>query len=119
MVNKVTLDQVDDAKDSWSQIERKYLVEPARIEPMVTMVLNDNWIEFTVRYIVGFRLRRLTKDHLFRSILNEFDKTEGRVELASATFQITDIPAINVQIKQAQQEQVSTAELPTQKNNAA
>lgn len=119
VVNKVTLDQVDDAKDSWSRIERKYLVEPARIEPMVTMVLNDNWIEFTVRYIVGFRLRRLTKDHLFRSILHEFDKTEGRVELASTTFQITDIPAINLQIKQAQQEQVSTTEQPTQKNNAA
>jgi hypothetical protein len=68
---------------------------------MVTMVLNDNWIEFTVRYIVEFRMRRLTKDRLFRSIMHEFEKTEGRVGLASATFQLTESPTLDVRIFQA------------------
>ncbi len=116
VVIKITLDQVADAQDSWSRIERKYLVESARIEPMVTMVLNDNWIEFTVRYIVEVRQRRLTKDQLFRSILHEFDKTEGRVAFASATFQITDLPALDIRIKQAEAEPASAPEPIEQKD---
>lgn len=104
VVTKVTEGHVSNAKEYWERIERKYLVESARIEPMVTMALNDNWIEFTVRYIVGFRMRRLTKDELFRSIMQEFEKTERRVELASATFQLTEAPTIEVHIKQADNE---------------
>jgi len=119
VVTKVTLDQVADAQDSWSRIERKYLVEAARIEPMVTMVLNDNWIEFTVRYIVEVRKRRMTKDELFRGILHEFDKTEGHVALASATFQITDIPALDIHIKQAKAEPSSASEPLKHKDEAA
>lgn len=100
-VTHVTEDNVPEAKESWARIEKKFLVESARIEPMVTMVLNDNWIEFTVRYIVEFRMRRLTKDRLFRSIMHEFEKTEGRVGLASATFQLTESPTLDVRIFQA------------------
>jgi len=104
VVTKVTEVDVSNAQQHWERIERKYLVESARIEPMVTMALNDNWIEFTIRYIVAFRMRRLTKDSLFRGIMHEFDKTEGAVELASATFQLTDIPPIDVRIKQCRKE---------------
>ena len=104
VVTKVTEDHVPDAQEYWERIERKYLVESARIEPMVTMALNDNWIEFTVRYIVEFRMRRLTKDQLFRSIMYEIDKTDGHVQLASATFQLTEAPTINVRVKQADNE---------------
>ena len=58
------------------------------VEPLITLIANDNWLEFTVRYVVEFKRRHITKDRLFTRILEEFDKTEGRVVMASATFEV-------------------------------
>ncbi|MBZ0186886.1 MAG: mechanosensitive ion channel, partial [Candidatus Obscuribacterales bacterium] len=99
IVEEVSQEYVADAQKHWSQIERKFLVENARTEPMVTLNLNDNWIEFTLRYVVEFKRRRLTKDALFRRILDEFDKTEGRVAIASATFHLVETPPIDVRVQ--------------------
>lgn len=44
---------------------RKYLIEDAKIEPIVTLVTNDNWIEFTLRYVVDYKVRRIKKRSIF------------------------------------------------------
>ncbi len=75
---------------------RKYMIEKATVEPLVTMVANDNWIEFTVRYVVDFKKRRSTKDKLFTKILDAFGASDGKVSLASATFHLVDAPVLNV-----------------------
>lgn len=64
----------------------------------VTLIANDNWLAFTVRYVVDYRQRRLTKDRLFTRILEEIDQTEGRVSIASATFQLVDAPVLDVRL---------------------
>ena len=33
----------------------KYAVENAIIEPMVFLIATDNWMEFTLRYVVDFK----------------------------------------------------------------
>ena len=78
---------------------QRYLIEDASVEPMVTLVANDNWIEFTLRYVVDYKRRRATKDQLFSRILDEIDKTDGRVALASATFQIVETPVLDVRLQ--------------------
>ena len=78
------------AKRAWKDIVKKYLVEEAMIDPVVTLVCTDNWIEFTVRYITDFKLRRRTKNRIFSLILEEFEKTGGRVKIASTTMQLVD-----------------------------
>lgn len=88
------------AKTAWRDLVSKYLIEDARIEPMITMDANDNWMEFTVRYVVDYRRRRSTKDLLFTQILDEIDKTGGRVALASATFHLVETPVIDVRLAQ-------------------
>ncbi|NJL70484.1 MAG: mechanosensitive ion channel [Candidatus Competibacteraceae bacterium] len=98
VVTEVSADYVENAQTHWARIEKKYLVENARTEPMVTMVLNDNWIEFTVRYVVEIKRRRLTKDTLFRHILDEVNKTDGTVQFASATFHLVETPVIDVRL---------------------
>jgi small-conductance mechanosensitive channel len=55
------------AKLAWKDIVKKYLVEEAMIDPVVTLVCTDNWIEFTVRYITDFKLRRSTKNRILAS----------------------------------------------------
>jgi hypothetical protein len=34
---------------------RLYQLEGASIEPVIMLVANDNWIQFTARYIVDYR----------------------------------------------------------------
>ena len=84
------------AKQAWKDIVKKYLVEEAMIDPAVTLACTDNWIEFTMRYITNFKLRRATKNRLFSLILEEFEKTEGRVKIASTTVQLVDPQPLTV-----------------------
>ena len=70
----------------------------APVEPVVTMIANDNWLEFTLRYVVDYRKRRAVKDQLFTRILEEIDKSEDRIRLASATFELVNIPRLDVDV---------------------
>ncbi|MCB0104022.1 MAG: hypothetical protein KDD74_18385 [Anaerolineales bacterium] len=78
---------------------RKYAVENAIIEPMVFLVANDNWIEFTLRYVVDFKKNRGIKDQLFTRLLDSFAQTDGKVAWASATFQLVDPQSLNVRLR--------------------
>jgi small-conductance mechanosensitive channel len=86
------------AKRAWEGIVKKYMVEEAMIDPVVTLVCTDNWIELTVRYITDFKLRRNTKNHLFSLILEEFERTGGRVKIASTTVQLVDPQPFTVKL---------------------
>ena len=98
IAGEVVGDYVTEAKKSWQGITQKFMIENAKIDPAVTMIANDNWIEFTIRYVVDYKVRRSTKDILFTRILEEIGKTNGQVSLASATFQIVGLPDLNVKV---------------------
>jgi small-conductance mechanosensitive channel len=98
IVDDVTRETVESGRRTWAELVRKYRIEDARTEPMVQLVANDNWIEYTVRYVVDFRRRRITRDQLFSRILDEFDATGGTVAFASETFQLVGAPPITVQL---------------------
>jgi small-conductance mechanosensitive channel len=89
----------ESAAAHWSAMVRQYRLEDAGVEPMVTLLANDNWIEFTVRYVVDYKRRRTVKDRLFTRILEEFDRTEGKVAMASATFHLVEAPTLNVRLQ--------------------
>ena len=95
---EVTGEYSQKAKASWAELIHLYRVDPAELDPRVFLVANDNWMEFTLRYVVDYKKRRLTKDHLFTRILEEVDQTSGRVALASATVHLVETPEIKVQL---------------------
>ena len=76
-----------EAQHMWDSMLRKYLVENAITEPMVTMVANNNYVEYTIRYIVDYKKRRSTRDKLFSRILEEITKTGRDIQFASASIQ--------------------------------
>jgi small-conductance mechanosensitive channel len=86
------------AQTEWKNMVRKYLIENAKIEPMVTLVTTDNWMEFTLRYVVDYKSRRGKKDQLYTRILDEIQSTEGRVSFASATFHLVETPVFDVRL---------------------
>lgn len=102
VANEVVGEYAKKAMESWNEMVKKYLLEDAGVEPIVTLVTNDNWMEFTVRYVVSFKKRRGTKDALFTRILDEFEKTDGKVEFASATFHLVETPIIDVRLSNSQ-----------------
>ncbi len=80
------------AKMTWASMVKKYMIEDAITKPMVTLMANDNWVEFTLRYTVDFKRRRVTKDTLMRALLQEVDASGGRIQMASTTIEITKFP---------------------------
>ncbi len=98
VVLEVTDEYISQAKQQWQKMTNKYLIEDARIEPTITLVTNDNWMEFTIRYVVSYKKRRMKKDQLFTRILDEFENTNGRVKFASTTFELVEAPTFNVKL---------------------
>lgn len=96
---EVTGEFTAEAAAAWSAVVKKYMIENAKVEPVVTVVANDNWIELCLRYTVDYKQRRSTKDRLFTRILDEVDASEGRVGLASATFHLVEAPVLDVRIR--------------------
>ena len=80
----------------WNQVVNKYYIENAQVEPTLAITMTDNWIQFNLRYIVDYKKRRYTKNILNELIGKEILKTDGKIQLASATFEIVSIPNINV-----------------------
>ena len=82
--------------DEWKKVVNKYYIENAVVDPTLAITLTDNWTQFNLRYIVDYKLRRFTKNILHERIGKEIEKTNGKVVLASATFEIVRIPTLDV-----------------------
>lgn len=84
------------ASKQWQDVKTRYLIDTPDFTPAVTLIANDNWMEFTIRYIVPHKNRRTIKDKLFMNIVDAFEKTNGKIEFASMTVAITGFPNLNV-----------------------
>jgi small-conductance mechanosensitive channel len=87
------------AKKHWQHMVQKYMIEDAIIKPTLTLKLTDNWIEFNLRYIVDYKKRRFTKNELFSQIYEKINNSNGKVVLASATFEVVGFPNLNINNK--------------------
>ena len=93
---KILKEEVGDFSNSsqkaWDNMIGKYDIENARVQPMITMVFDQNWITFTLRYVVDFKSRRSTKSNLSDKILTAINSSKGKIEVASAAIEITAFP---------------------------
>lgn len=90
------------SKQEWETVVNKYYIEDAQIDPTLALTLTDNWIQFNLRYIVDFKKRRYVKGLLNDKIRVEFEKTNGKIILASATVELIKIPDLNINIDSKQ-----------------
>lgn len=88
------------SKEKWNRLQNNFRLEDAQTEPMVSLIANDNWVEFTLRYVVDYKKRRATKTELFTKILSEIDNSGGEIGMASATFHLVEAPEIKVKMRQ-------------------
>ena len=102
VVKEICGDYAIESLAAWQKAVSKYRLEDAKIEPMITLVANDNWIEFTARYIVDYRKRRFVKDRLFTRFLEEVDKSKNQIRLASATFELVNLPHLDIKFTEGE-----------------
>lgn len=86
------------SKKQWKDIVNKYYIEDAEVDPTLAISLNDNWVQFNLRYIVDFKKRRSVKHILSDKIRIEFENTKGKVVLASTTVELIKIPEVKVRL---------------------
>lgn len=94
--SEVLSEYVSNSISEWNLVVNKYYIENAQVEPSLAITMNDNWIQFNLRYIVDYKKRRYTKHLLNELIEKEIQNTDGKVQLASATVEIVRIPNINL-----------------------
>ncbi|MBH47384.1 MAG: transporter [Halobacteriovorax sp.] len=90
VANHIVKDIEDASLDKWSSLVNKFMVEDARVRNMVTMTANENWMNFTLRYVVDYKQRRITKDKLFTGILKGIE-LDSKITLACSTLEITKV----------------------------
>lgn len=83
------------AREVWADFVLHHRAEDAHLDAVVTMSFDANWIELTLRYVTDYHARRTTKDRLYSAILDEFEKTGGRVAIAAPQMRITEFPAVS------------------------
>ena len=76
------------------EMQRRYVLQPADVEPRVYVRLTDNWLELTLRFVTEARGVRDVKDVMSRKILHEL-RAAG-IGLASTTIEIVGLPEFQV-----------------------
>tara|TARA_R110001592_G_scaffold4133_8_gene23190 strand:+ start:3665 stop:4564 length:900 start_codon:yes stop_codon:yes gene_type:complete len=97
--NELLSDYTDKSKAKWEEMVERYYIENATLEPTIAMNLTDNWIQLNLRYITDYKRRRNTKHILFQLIEKAILHTNGKVNLASTTLQLLQIPPIDINLK--------------------
>jgi small-conductance mechanosensitive channel len=75
-----------------------YPVHKATVEPTLYLVMTDNWIELTLRYVVEAQARRQVKTQLHHELLQHFE-SEAEITVASATFEIVGFPPLKSDLR--------------------
>jgi hypothetical protein len=78
------------------ELERRYFLRRAEIEPKVYFRPTDNWIEISVRFVITDHGIRETKNLMSRDILEAFTR-EG-IGIASGTYEVVGMPPLKVQM---------------------
>jgi small-conductance mechanosensitive channel len=76
-------------------LERRYFIDLNDLTPRVFYRITDNWLELTVRFVTRAHGVRDAKDVIARAVLKKFDA--ARIEIASATHEISAVPTLRVQ----------------------
>jgi len=82
-----------EAEAELQAMRKQYPLQETPVEPKLYVVMTDNWIEMTLRYIVEARDRRAVKGQLHHELLRHFG-TEPDITVASATVEIVGFPPL-------------------------
>ncbi len=93
--NKFVLKISELSVEAVKKLEKEYFVNVEDFKPRVFYRITDNWLELTIRFIVGEHHVREVKDSISREILDGLDK--AGIGIASATYDIVGFPPLRIE----------------------
>ncbi|HYP75600.1 MAG TPA: mechanosensitive ion channel domain-containing protein [Polyangiaceae bacterium] len=84
--------------EALKRLADEYQVEGMDVSPHVYYRLTDNWVELTLRFLVGEHGIRELKDRMSRDILRDFEA--AKLSLASGTYEIVGLPTVHVETRE-------------------
>jgi small-conductance mechanosensitive channel len=82
------------ARAEFEEMIKKYpSLHEVPVEPSVYIIMTDNWIELTLRYIVEVRNRRAVKGQIYSELLKCFEE-EPDIRVASQTVEVVRFPPL-------------------------
>ena len=87
------------ASEAKDDLRTRFGVQTIELDPRVFYRITDNWLELTVRFIVGTHQIRGAKDAMSRHIIAQLDA--AGIGIASATYDIVGFPKIEVKSSSA------------------
>lgn len=90
VVNDICEDYAIKSEKGWKSMANKFRVEQANVRPTVRLRFDENWITFTLRYIVDYKSRGTTKDKIYTALLDEINKHDN-ITIATTTSEVTSI----------------------------
>ena len=81
------------------ELQRRYPIELAGLDPRVFWRITDNWLELSVRFVAEEHGVRGLKDAMSREILSGLDA--AGIGIASATYDIVGLPPVRVRNERA------------------
>ncbi len=99
ILDDVTGEHARQLKGEWRKMTDKYMLEDARLEPMVTLSMKESWAEYTLRYVVDYKQRRSTKDKICVRILKCIEQSDGEIKLGASSFEVASIPPLDINVR--------------------
>lgn len=84
------------AQKSWMQVTKKYLIENAQVMPLLSLTADENFMTFTLRYVVAYNQRRITKTKLFQTVLEEISKYPDEINIAATAININYVAPLKI-----------------------
>ncbi len=97
-VTPLAHDATEAMRKDWALLKEEYVIEDAILEPTVFLVANDNWLEYSIRYLVHYKKRRSMKSDLCESIVASIEASAEKVGIASGTYDIVGLPTLMVDL---------------------
>lgn len=99
ILDDVTGEHARQLKGEWRKMTDKYMLEDARLEPMVTLSMKESWAEYALRYVVDYKQRRSTKDKICVRILKFIEQSDGEIKLGASSFEVASIPPLDINVR--------------------
>ncbi len=99
VLEDVTGEHARRLEGDWRKMTSKYLLEDAQLQPTVSLKITDDWVEFTLRYVVDYKKRRSTKDRISSQLLDVIAKSKDRILLGAPAFELASVPPLEVDVR--------------------
>ncbi|MGI9035630.1 MAG: mechanosensitive ion channel family protein [Pyrinomonadaceae bacterium] len=92
---KYVLKITEMSQEAVQKLQKQYFINVEDFEPKVYYRITDNWLELTVRFIVGEHPVREVKNNISREMLKHFDA--NGIGIASATYDVVGFPPLRIE----------------------